>query len=350
MGLKDKIRGTYLRLLDISGTNWLCRALMSGRGVILYYHGISADESYVAAGTRKRHAPVEMFRRHMEFMRADGYRFVTMTEMAHALARKASPARKLATLTFDDGFRNVVRNAYPLMREYGAKGCIYVVHDIVGTGRLFLPSWLDTQILANPAESFDLELPDRKIELDLRTPAFRQKALGQAVRAIRDVPELQKPALIEKLTSRLDGPVLPEEVVADWDELRGLDADVLEVGSHTCTHPELTRLTEEQSLDREIGYSREAIARAMGRPVDHFCYPRGRFDDRVVAKVAQCGYMTATTTVYGLNARGADLLRLRRVREGGTMTGFRANLSGAFGTYVWLAGKARRVRAGDGSI
>ena len=49
---------------------------------------------------------------------------------------------KLAVLTFDDGFKNVLRNAYPAMKEQEAKGCLYVVSSLVGSRELLLWRWL----------------------------------------------------------------------------------------------------------------------------------------------------------------------------------------------------------------
>jgi hypothetical protein len=48
-------------------------------------------------------------------------------------------------------------------------------------------------------------------------------------------------------------------------------------------------------------------------PVSFFCYPAGRYDNRVVAAVRAAGYLGATTTAYGL-ARPGDMFTLKRVR------------------------------------
>jgi hypothetical protein len=65
-------------------------------------------------------------------------------------------------------------------------------------------------------------------------------------------------------------------------------------------------------------------------PVDFFCYPAGRYDDRVVAAVRKAGYLGATTTNYGLARRSDGLYTLKRVR-----------VEGSDG----LAGFASRIRA-----
>ncbi len=85
-----------------------------------------------------------------------------------------------------------------------------------------------------------------------------------------------------------------------------------ELNSHSLTHPDLTTLGRDALLD-EVSGSRKLLRRTFHVPVDFFCYPSGRFDDRVVAAVKRAGYLGATTTIYGL-ARAGDPYRLARVR------------------------------------
>jgi peptidoglycan/xylan/chitin deacetylase (PgdA/CDA1 family) len=85
-----------------------------------------------------------------------------------------------------------------------------------------------------------------------------------------------------------------------------------ELGSHTLTHPDLTKLGDQQ-LEREVRGSRTALRDRFAVDVDVFCYPSGRYDARVVAAVRDAGYLGATTTRHGL-ARRYERFTLARVR------------------------------------
>lgn len=75
----------------------------------------------------------------------------------------------------------------------------------------------------------------------------------------------------------------------DADALRTLSRQRIEVGSHSRTHADLTRLADEE-LRREVSGSRSELA-AIGLPAPRaFCYPYGLIDDRVVAAVREAGY------------------------------------------------------------
>jgi peptidoglycan/xylan/chitin deacetylase (PgdA/CDA1 family) len=104
----------------------------------------------------------------------------------------------------------------------------------------------------------------------------------------------------------------------DWPRIREMAAAGIRFGSHTRTHARLPECTDTQLAD-EVGNSRKVLEDKLGSPVEHFCYPYGACDDRVVDAVRQAGYRTATTTERGAALSGADPLRLPRLTVGKRM-------------------------------
>jgi peptidoglycan/xylan/chitin deacetylase (PgdA/CDA1 family) len=83
-------------------------------------------------------------------------------------------------------------------------------------------------------------------------------------------------------------------------------------GSHTRSHPFLTKLSGEE-LAGEIGSSRCDLEKDMALPVDFFCYPYGDMNEKVRNAVREAGYLAAFTTGRGFVHEGDDLFALRRV-------------------------------------
>ncbi len=98
----------------------------------------------------------------------------------------------------------------------------------------------------------------------------------------------------------------------DEGQLREWLAAGHEIGSHTVSHRNLTHCDEAVARE-EIFASKHRLEDLFGRPVRHFCYPHGRWDERVRALVGEAGYATACTTAFGTNVPGCDALTLRRV-------------------------------------
>ncbi|MBN2033243.1 MAG: polysaccharide deacetylase family protein [Deltaproteobacteria bacterium] len=90
-------------------------------------------------------------------------------------------------------------------------------------------------------------------------------------------------------------PMAPEEVHL----LAGLEG--IEVGSHSHTHPNLSKL-DEVELERELRISKDLLESWTGRYVIHFCYPypSGDGNTSIFKCLRDVGYKTATTTVRAI--------------------------------------------------
>lgn len=100
-----------------------------------------------------------------------------------------------------------------------------------------------------------------------------------------------EPLLIPELES--DDPEDLEGLrTMSWHELRALAAEGVAVGSHTVTHPHLTRL-EDAELARELQESKQRIGDELGRPCPLLSYPYGEHDERVRAAARDAGYEAA---------------------------------------------------------
>lgn len=116
----------------------------------------------------------------------------------------------------------------------------------------------------------------------------------------------------------------------DWAQVRELDAGgLIAFGSHTCSHPHLPKVGDDQAR-HEIAGSREVLAERLGHAVDTLCYPAGLYGPRELGLARESGYRAGLTTAAGVNDGAGDLLELRRTliyREDGPRT-FQAKLDG----------------------
>lgn len=91
---------------------------------------------------------------------------------------------------------------------------------------------------------------------------------------------------------------IPSRNLLSVDEVRAL-AREFEVGGHTFSHPQDLKLLDDERLVYEVFENKRWLEEVAGRPVDWFCYPRGRHDERVRNVVRTAGYLYARTTVVG---------------------------------------------------
>ena len=104
----------------------------------------------------------------------------------------------------------------------------------------------------------------------------------------------------------------PEYAMLTTSQLREMAGAGMEIGSHTCSHPDLSRLEFASQLE-EVSRSKEILESLLGQPVNSFAYPFGKFNEASLKAVEEAGYNHACSTRPGWFGSEANPLRLRRV-------------------------------------
>jgi peptidoglycan/xylan/chitin deacetylase (PgdA/CDA1 family) len=85
-----------------------------------------------------------------------------------------------------------------------------------------------------------------------------------------------------------------------------------DIGSHTLTHPHLTRMSHSRARE-EVFASKKKLEDVFGVPVRHFCHPYGDWNASVRDLVIAAGYETACTTEFGVNGAATSSFEIRRI-------------------------------------
>ncbi len=188
------------------------------------------------------------------------------------------------------------------------------------------PERFEQQIAALASRWRPIGLPAAVDQLEAGTPAANAVAVtfddGYRDNLVHALPVLRRhrvPATIFVTARFGDGTLRhpryagePGRLHLDWDEIAALASEPgITIGSHSLTHPHLTRL-DDAAVDAEIAGSRTEIAERIGRTVDFFCYPSGDLGDRERRRVAAAGYRAAVSVRPGGNRDLRDRFGLRR--------------------------------------
>jgi peptidoglycan/xylan/chitin deacetylase (PgdA/CDA1 family) len=319
MSLRHLAKTVAAEALCRTGADRLWTAPQNRRELVLGYHQVVDDVRNAGPSIPAMIITTAMLEKQLDWV-GRHYRFVSLGELGQRLESGATEARPLAAVTFDDGYRDVYEHAFPLLRRKGIPGAVFVVTDFMGTDRVMMHDrvhLLATRIVAQPP-AVRARLVERLEHLE---PV---RALGEvagprppgAFALMRALLESLPAAGLEQLVQELveaggwkEQPA-PALRVLDWDMVRTMHRGGFTIGSHTSTHPLLTR-EEGERVRQELSGSRERLEREVGAPVRHFAYPDGRFDGAVVGAVAQAGYRFAYTTCRHRDA-GRPLLTVPR--------------------------------------
>jgi peptidoglycan/xylan/chitin deacetylase (PgdA/CDA1 family) len=258
--------------------------LRPGRGVpiALYHQVVDTPVGYRIGG----HVTPEAFRKQMHRLAQRGYRGISIREYVEQQRDSQPSLQKVVGITFDDGQEDVYTNAFPILRELGFSATIFVV-----TGYLSQEKWFDPKTGA-----WSDDQPHRR-------------------------------ALFYRFMN--------------LEQVREMHVAGLEFGAHTCTHPRLTDLPLREARS-EVEASKATLEQALGKPVQTFCYPFGKFNREVRQIVIEAGFQAACCTIHGLNGRETDPFALRRYGIAPiTGSAFDVYLTGK---YAWYYRSSRRQR------
>jgi peptidoglycan/xylan/chitin deacetylase (PgdA/CDA1 family) len=312
---------------------WLAPAAR-GRGVILTFHRVEPEAAPAGAYAPNRLLSITpAFLDHvLATLRRLGFDLVALDALPARLAATRGPP--FAVLTFDDGYRDNLDHARPVLARHRAPWTLFVTADYAeGTGRLW---WVELERAIGRLAR--VRLPEAGIDLPAADPAAKSAAFTAVYGALRAGPEQALRAAVARLAGEagIDARALTRGLCLSWDELREAAGDPdLSIGAHTLSHPMLAK-HDAWTARREIAESRARIAERLGTPPRHFSYPVGdpsSAGPRDFALAREAGFLTAVTTRPGhvFPAHRDHLHALPRVSVNGcfqTDAALRALLSG----------------------
>jgi peptidoglycan/xylan/chitin deacetylase (PgdA/CDA1 family) len=284
---------------------------------IVRFHSVSdardANHLYVNAGIA---VTPETFERQVAFLAAQ-YCCLRMDDVAEAVESGRPLPRNALVVTFDDGYRDNYEHALPILRRHGVPAMFYVVSGCVAEGR---PLWTAAlRSAVHRATARRLDDPAAARSYDLSSSLGREVAIAGLKEQLVAMPRRQREDTLAEIVARCapEGPT--PRVMLDWDEIRVMRANGMDVGAHTVSHPRLPVLPPAEAA-AEIRESREQLAAGLGEPIEHFSYPnpaKGLHVDSAVRRlVVGAGYRTAVTSAAGYVRSGDDRFELHRLVVG----------------------------------
>lgn len=297
---------------------WLEEHIFSERQfVILCYHGVSDRAGEDDPGALK--VSISRFRQQMTYLMKT-YHVVSLPEILTQIRDKQLLKTKQVVITFDDGYADNYDNAYPILQEYGLPATIFLTSKHIGTTQVFWWDRLRHILWTSAYEHFDFNIIGVR-EYSLKTVQEKHQTFFGIHEPLRRMKLATRLQVLEELTERLQA--VPNEYEHDdfplqWEQIREMDSALISFGAHSCTHPVLDTLNE-QELTTEILDSKTIIEQHLNKKITLFGYPYGGEQDfNEIAKSIlkthhfECGCSMA----FGANTKDTDLFALRRASIG----------------------------------
>ena len=340
------IKELAYRLFVAAGVTSAAAWLNRRKAVILAYHDVYTSGPDPVANYDGLRLRLALFERQMRYM-ATHYEVVPLDEIRD-LPAGSRHRRSLAAITFDDGYANFYRHAYPILRRFGLPATVFVVTDFLVHGRPFWWDRLRAMIAATQRPSVRIDV-DGIQQFPLATAQDKQTTLTDLSPRLLTLPPSRREALLAGLAVDLDvddqTPAICGSLSAD--ELREMARDGISVGSHGRSHDSFLHLSRDALL-AELTESKRVLESVVGGPVTWLCYPHGEFSADAVEAAIRAGYRSAVTVIEGLHDPAADPYAVRRIGVNDHMT-FAQFIVAASGLREMLKDllRVRRQRRGE---
>ncbi len=305
------------------------------RALILLYHRVvelPSDPQLLCVSRRHFAEHLDVLRKHCSPTR--------LKDIEHAL-RRQRPGRPAAVVTFDDGYADNLYNAKPLLQRQDIPATVFAATGYIGSEREF---WYDCleRLLLQPGtlpETLCLTIGGSSLRWELGDSACYSEERYRN-HSLWDVSEGHEPTRRHALYRRLHQLLLPlaeterervlnhlfkwaavspagrptHRALSPAEVLHLADGGLIEVGSHTVTHPVLSALPLKEQKT-EITRSKVRLEEILNDRIVSFSYPYGghsHYTAQTVAAVREAGYECACSNFSGIVRHSVDPWQLPR--------------------------------------
>lgn len=235
-------------------------------------------------------------------------RYYTIYPLEYLHSRPDMDFDKACFITFDDGYKDYLNYAYPIMKKHDIHSTLFVLpYNITNHGHI----WTSTIIYFVKHYSFqeireffaewkqNIRYPDSPSEFRLNLAITKH---------LCELRQVQRQQIIDSLQSKFekDNRIIENELLS-FEDLRKLDTQYAGIASHSLTHPSFQLEEESDFIEYEIRESKNIIEKEITVKVSSFAFPFSRFNTLALSTVKKYYKMSFT--------RINDFVDLKRLKH-----------------------------------
>jgi peptidoglycan/xylan/chitin deacetylase (PgdA/CDA1 family) len=270
---------------------------------ILIYHQVLADFDPM----RPCEVTAEQFE--TEVVRLKTYfNILTLRDAMQKLHHGTLP-KNPAVITFDDGYENNASVALPILKKHQVTATFFIASDFLNGGAMWNDKVIEL-VRAWPKSTLSVEdIPDESF--DTSSMSAKRFSAEQLLLKLKYLPLEQRTSAVAKLEKSV---ALTGLMMSDAQVLE-LHSAGMEIGGHTCSHPILATLKDEEAF-KQIKDNKVYLERLLGEPIESFAYPNGKpnkdYSAATKQQVLKAGYKYAVSTCSGVTDKYTDAYQIPR--------------------------------------
>lgn len=312
-------KSRLFQIIEAIGGLKVLHYLNRNRPVILMYHR-TIDEPFVAGMSPA------IFEEQLHYLK-ERFRVISIEQLIREIATKSLKPYSVA-LTFDDGHEDFYRIAWPLLRRFDFPATLYVTTGFVDGVYWLWPDLLRYILLNSKKENLEIPALNTKLSTDKSLVLTSWNTLGDYCLTLK---REARDEFLQQLAAQAEI-IVPSQPVApfnatNWQQVKEMHTQGLDLGSHTISHPILSNLSVEE-IHEELKGSAEVLAQHIGCYPNGICYPNGQAKDinKHVLEQAQLCHYKYGIVAYNRKLSTDEPYLLGRVSAASDLREFKLNL------------------------
>ena len=282
-----------------SGLHHAMRPLLGGLGAILTFHRVQPQRADAFQPNDILEVEATFLERLVKHLRRKELDLVSIDEVWRRLVERDF-SRPFVAFTFDDGYRDNLECAWPVLKHHGVPFALYVATSF--PDRLGELWWVALEQVIAKTDRLVVEMDGTTRFIECGNASGKRRAFEEVywwLRSMKTDAELRN--TVRDICARygVDVKAPSTELCMDWSEIAKMAADPLcTIGAHTVNHVFLSKVPPD-AVRTEMMRSVEVIESALGKRPEHFAYPYGDLQSagpREFKIAAEVGFKTAVTT------------------------------------------------------
>ncbi len=256
---------------------------------------------------------LKSFELHLELLKKK-YTVLPLKELLEGFFLKKKAFKKCCAITFDDGWLDNYTNAFPLLVNYETPATIFLATRYVGQKSWFWEEEVAFFLHENSQQEIDL-----LFESILTTSQYQKLATLKMNMNVTEIIFFMKQLdkdLCKKIVHQIrkqNGQIKHRKrLVVNWEEAKKMQAYGIDFFSHSHSHVLLTNLSYNQA-EKDIKTSQILLEKKIKTVQNIFCYPSGRFSDKVKKLLKDNGIKYALTTQRSPLSLSQDTFSIPRI-------------------------------------
>ena len=280
-------RNCLIPVIHYSG---LLRFLMSWskpKFLILNYHGVVNN---LQPKISRNHLSTIQFAKHLKYFKKH-FDVLPLQTLIQNYQSGSRPLKPTIAITFDDGYENNFKNAFPLLKEFQFPATIFVTAQALINNEQ--PLWYDALDICREDLNWTKLIGSTEIQkLNLGTQfsfdAFKNRIKHFDSNTKKEIFKILLPEItIETYKSKTDQEYW--KLLNETQILEMVESGLIEIGSHGISHTNMDVL-ETTALNTELLESKKILGSAAGTPIESIAFPDGAYNDKVKLESKQIDY------------------------------------------------------------